>query len=99
MEEQVDALALPHIEHVGGVTPAHMHHVSADYQFRDVVVLPVEQVQMPGPAAGRVEGLIEGNDVARVIAGRRAQEKDSGVAFPGQLEDIVMQRVVASVHD
>jgi uncharacterized Zn-binding protein involved in type VI secretion len=99
LQQRVDALPPPHVEHVGGVAAADVDHVGAGDELGDVVVLAVEQAQVARPAAARVERLVERDDVGRVVAGRRPEEHHRRVVLARGLEDVVVQGVVAAVHD
>ena len=65
----------------------------------EVVEVAVEQLEVAGTAPPGVEGLVERDDVAGVVPGRGGQEEHHGVVLAGELQDVVVQRVVAAVHD
>ena len=99
LEQQlVDPLPLPHVEHVGGVAPADVDDVGLEDDVGEVVVVPVEQLEVAGAAPPGVEGLVERHDVAGVVTRGGGEEEHHGVVLAGELEDVVVQRVVASVH-
>ena len=55
VEQFVDALPAPDIEHVGGVAASDVDHVGLEDEVGEVVEVLVEQPEVPGTAAPRAD--------------------------------------------